>query len=75
MNNVEELILKVLEYKSDSDVDEMNKEIIENWNSVVTDSDIVFHLEDVALTNIINILLRQIILTASRIGSHLKLFK
>jgi calcineurin-like phosphoesterase family protein len=29
------------------DVDEMNQELIKNWNSVVTDNDIVIHLGDV----------------------------
>lgn len=32
-------------------VEEMNKVLIENWNNIVTDIDIVFHLGDVALTS------------------------
>jgi calcineurin-like phosphoesterase family protein len=34
-----------------SSIEEMNEEIVERWNSVVTKKDIVFHLGDIELFN------------------------
>lgn len=34
-----------------SSIEEMNESLIDSWNSQVTDSDIVYHLGDFALTN------------------------
>lgn len=45
-----ELILK-LENRPFTDTDIMNKELIKNWNSVVTPKDTVFHLGDVSFEN------------------------
>lgn len=45
-----ETILK-LEKRPFADIDIMDKEIIKNWNSVVTPKDTVFHLGDVSFRN------------------------
>lgn len=34
-----------------SDVEEMNKTIMDNWNSVINDNDEIYHLGDVCFTN------------------------